>query len=199
VSVFKGKTIVVAGADCELGGTIVRALVDLEAVVIVIGRDEVTLNKLAQYRPDRIEPLALNLSRPHSSSLLGATWGRKPLDLLLMLDVAKQDARPKMATLDVQVALIKALIPGLRAAKGALILTSGRQTGLYGAVTESALARLNAGIAKGMRRHGVRSNLIGFENETFDATDFVQVLAFTLAMPTMNGSTLYLSPHSPQT
>ena len=129
VSRFKGKTIVIAGAEHPLGASLCERLARFGAVVIAVGWTDTTLLDIAARAPGKIEPLMLSQGRRDVLELLREAWGDEPLNVYIDLIPIMNPARHDMphAAFAQSAGLASALAAGMRAgrARGIMAIPYG--------------------------------------------------------------------------
>lgn len=81
---IKDKLFVVTGATSGLGKGVADALLEEDAKVIVVARDQLRLNEFAKRKPDLIETLSGDITQPETIQALVSKIGEREIDGLLV-------------------------------------------------------------------------------------------------------------------
>ncbi|WP_121633731.1 hypothetical protein [Tropicibacter alexandrii] len=131
VSRFKGKVILIAGAEHPVGASLSERLARFGARVVAVGWSDVALLDLAARSPSRIETLALSQGRRDVLELLRDAWGEEPLhgyiDLMPILESDRNlSARNAF---DQSAGLARAMTLGLRAGHARAVMAIPQASG----------------------------------------------------------------------
>ncbi|KAA8609129.1 hypothetical protein AL036_05300 [Salipiger aestuarii] len=155
VSVFTGKVVLVSGAGHPLGRAMVRRLSGFGARIVAIDTEAQAMHRLAAHRPDRIEPLALDLTDPEACMILGESWGGEPLHLVYdfsALSAGKGGIGQVAARSD---GLLTSIARGLRAGPGrAIVGLPDDEDGAVSGMLAAMVRQWNAALAPA-KLHGV--------------------------------------------
>jgi len=145
---FQDKTVLIAGAGCEVGQALCLHYTRAGARVVAVDNDEAAMIALARQAPDRLDALALDLWRPAACRRLGEAWQDEPLHVLVLLQPLSRPRRPAAAMAVVEL-LTEALLPGLTAGRGrALVMMRGvaPDDSVTAGLLHGAMRRLAAGL-----------------------------------------------------
>ncbi|WP_297773983.1 hypothetical protein [uncultured Roseovarius sp.] len=118
-----GKTIVAAAAGCSAGLVLADGLAGAGGRIVALDRDAGRCHALARLSPERIETLAVDPMQPAGCARLGQLWGNTPIDLLIHLQPLRAPDRLGAVTSAIP-ALTWALLPGLRAGSGRVLIVN---------------------------------------------------------------------------
>ncbi|MCR8547106.1 hypothetical protein M4578_04655 [Salipiger sp. P9] len=144
-----------SGACHPLGRALARRLAGFGALVVAIDRRAEPLYALAKDAPQRIEPLALDLSSAAARGILAEAWEREPVHALYDLSALAGEA-PLSVALERSAGILEALTPGLRAGRGRAVLAlPGAGKPALAAALAALLKDRDAALAPA-RLHGLR-------------------------------------------
>ncbi|SHM17939.1 hypothetical protein SAMN05443432_10589 [Roseovarius litoreus] len=159
---FSGKTVVIAGAGCEVGIALAHGFGRVGARIVLMDREESTLLEVATLARDRIEPLALDPLRADLSAQFGEIWADEPLDILIHLQPLRHPDRLAAAMSSIP-ALTRDLARALKAGQGRVIVLFSAPTPLAGidrALLDKALSALPGMLHDKLGVHGICCNAL---------------------------------------
>lgn len=181
---FDDRTVVIAGAGCEIGAGLAHAFARGGARVIVVDRDEPAALRIARTDPARIETLQLDAMHAHLCQRLGELWEAEPLHVLIHLQALRHPDLPATVMRSVE-ALTMALAGGLEAGQGRVVMICA--AGPVGGDTAAALLqraadRLPAALQAALAGRGVCVNGVRLARGPADLADLCAAVGF-LARP----------------
>lgn len=177
MSRFAGKTAIITGAGTGIGAAVAQRLADEGAQVILMGRRAEPLEAVAArmggkvFVGDASDPdgaariVALAQEQFGSLDVVVANAGGHGFGTILETDDAEWQASAR-ANLDTSMVLLRAAIPALKTAKGAICVTASiaslaAPAGAFGyTVMKHAQIGLVRAIARDFGRDGVRCNAV---------------------------------------
>lgn len=157
---FSGKTVVIAGAGCEVGIGLAHGFGRVGARIVLMDREESAILEVATLARDRIEPLALDPMRADLCAQFGEIWGEEPLDVLIHLQPLRHPDRLAQAMASIP-ALTRDLARGLKAGQGRVLVLFFAPTPLAGidsALLDRALSALPGLLHDKLGAHGICCN-----------------------------------------
>ena len=157
---FSGKTVVIAGAGCEVGIALAHGFCSAGARVVLLDSDEAGILEVATLARDRIETLALDPLRSDLCKRLGEIWADEPLDVLIHLQPLRHADRLAAAMSSIP-ALTRDMARALRAGRGRVLVLFHAPMPLGGmdrALLDKALSALPAMLHDKLGAHGICCN-----------------------------------------
>ena len=157
---LSGKTVVIAGAGCEVGVALAHGFVRAEARVVLVDRHEAAILEVATLARDRIETLALDPLRSDLCQRFGEVWADEPLHVLVHLQPLRNPERLADALRSIP-ALTRDMARALRAGQGRVLVLFHAPVHLAGIdrrLLDRAMAGLPEMLDDKLGAHGIRCN-----------------------------------------
>lgn len=157
---FSGKTVVIAGAGCDVGIALAHGFSRAGARVVLMDRHEAAILEVATLARDRIEPLALDPLRLDLCRRFGEIWADEPLEVLIHLQPLRHPDRLAVAMSCIP-ALTRDLARALRAGRGRVLVLFPSPMPLAGIerrLMDEALCALPGMLHDKLGAHGICAN-----------------------------------------